>query len=129
MKKIYLILLFALGVFLFQDGAFDQYLDRSPNSASSGVSSSLSQQEQNLHRTLALIKQGGPYPYSRDGITFENRERRLPIKPMGYYREFTVDTPGLTHRGPRRVVTGGNPPEVFYYTEDHYSTFRRITPP
>ena len=128
MKKLYLVLLFALGIFLFQDGAFDQYLGGSSTSSASQTSS-LSQQEQNLHRTLALIQQGGPYPYSRDGITFENREKRLPMKPRGYYREFTVDTPGLNHRGPRRVVTGGNPPEVYYYTEDHYATFRRITPP
>ena len=128
MKKLYLVLLFALGIFLFQDGVFDQYLGGSSTSSASQTSS-LSQQEQNLHRTLILIQQGGPYPYSRDGITFENREKRLPMKPRGYYREFTVDTPGLNHRGPRRVVTGGNPPEVYYYTEDHYATFRRITPP
>lgn len=128
MKKLYLVLLFALGIFLFQDGAFDQYFGGSSTSSASQTSS-LSQQEQNLHRTLALIQQGGPYPYSRDGITFENREKRLLMKPRGYYREFTVDTPGLNHRGPRRVVTGGNPPEVYYYTEDHYATFRRITPP
>ena len=128
MKKLYLFLLFALGIFLFQDGAFDQYLG-GPSTSSASQTSSLSQQEQNLHRTLILIQQDGPYPYSRDGITFENRERRLPMKPRGYYREFTVDTPGLNHRGPRRVVTGGNPPEVYYYTEDHYATFRRITPP
>ena len=127
MKKLYLVLLFALGVFLFQDGAFDQYLG-GPSDTSSSQTRSLSQQEQNLHRTLVLIQQGGPYPYNRDGITFENREKRLPIKPRGYYREFTVDTPGLNHRGPRRVVTGGNPPEIYYYTEDHYVTFRRITP-
>ena len=57
---------------------------------------------------------------------FENRERLLPIKSRGYYREYTVDTPGLSHRGPRRVVTGGNPPEVYYYTEDHYRSFVRI---
>lgn len=128
MKKLYLVLFFALGIFLFQDGTFDQYLGGS-STTSVSQTSSLSQQEQNLHRTLTLIQQGGPYPYSRDGITFENREKRLPIKSRGFYREFTVDTPGLNHRGPRRVVTGGKPPEVYYYTEDHYATFRRISPP
>ncbi|MDX9700948.1 MAG: ribonuclease domain-containing protein [Rhodocyclaceae bacterium] len=76
--------------------------------------------------TLALIQQGGPYPYRKDGTTFQNRERLLPQKPRGYYREFTVPTPGARDRGARRFVTGGDPPEVFYYTEDHYRSFRRI---
>lgn len=83
-------------------------------------------QRQELEATLARIRSGGPFPYARDGIVFENRERLLPDRPRGYYREYTVDTPGLSHRGPRRVVTGGDPPEVYYYTEDHYRSFRRI---
>ena len=70
MKKLYLVLFFALGIFLFQDGTFDQYLGGS-STTSVSQTSSLSQQEQNLYRTLTLIQQGGPYPYSRDGITFE----------------------------------------------------------
>lgn len=89
-------------------------------------STALSAQEQALETTLRLIRQGGPFPHDRDGIVFHNRERLLPIKPHGYYREYTVDTPGLSHRGPRRVVTGGDPPEVFYYTEDHYQSFVQI---
>lgn len=76
--------------------------------------------------TLRLIDAGGPFPYKRDGITFQNRERFLPPQPRGYYREYTVATPGLSHRGPRRIVTGGQPPAVFYYTADHYQTFRHI---
>lgn len=76
--------------------------------------------------TLALIHQGGPYPYRRDGITFQNREGRLPDASRGYYREFTVTTPGSRDRGARRIVSGGNPPTVFYYSDDHYRSFRRI---
>ena len=76
--------------------------------------------------TLVLIKRGGPFPYQRDGITFENRERKLPEKARGYYREYTVDTPGLAHRGARRIVTGGDPPREYYYTDDHYESFRRF---
>ena len=78
--------------------------------------------------TLALIQRGGPFPYRKDGTTFQNRERLLPAKPRGYYREYTVRTPGARDRGARRIVAGGNPPEVFYYTADHYSSFRQIEP-
>ena len=74
--------------------------------------------------TLALIKQGGPFPYQRDGIVFQNREKRLPIQPRGYYREYTVKTPGLKHRGPKRIIAGSA--ADYYYTEDHYESFRRI---
>ena len=59
--------------------------------------------------TLALIKQGGPFPYSRDGIVFNNFEKRLPLQPRGYYREYTVKTPGARNRGARRIVCGGKP--------------------
>lgn len=76
--------------------------------------------------TLALIRQGGPYPYRRDGVTFQNREGRLPDAPSGYYREYTVTTPGSKDRGARRIISGGRPPNVFYYTDDHYRSFRRI---
>jgi ribonuclease T1 len=76
--------------------------------------------------TLALIHQGGPYPYRRDGIVFQNREGRLPSAARGYYREFTVATPGSRDRGARRIISGGQPPEVFYYSDDHYRSFRRI---
>lgn len=76
--------------------------------------------------TLDLILRGGPFPYRQDGSTFQNRERLLPDRPRGYYREYTVTTPGAPDRGARRFVTGGNPPEVFYYTQDHYRSFRRI---
>jgi ribonuclease T1 len=76
--------------------------------------------------TLQAIDQGGPFPYPRDGVAFQNRERRLPERPRGYYREYTVPTPGENDRGARRIVTGGNPPEVYYYTADHYRSFRQV---
>lgn len=73
--------------------------------------------------TLALIKKGGPFPYSKDGTVFSNREGVLPKKARGFYREYTVRTPGAKNRGARRIVAGG---EVYYYTDDHYATFKRI---
>ena len=76
--------------------------------------------------TLALIERGGPFPYDRDGTTFQNRERLLPDRPRGYYREYTVETPGSRDRGARRIVAGGQPPEVYYYTDDHYRSFRQL---
>ncbi|MDR1075845.1 MAG: ribonuclease [Xanthomonadaceae bacterium] len=78
---------------------------------------------------IANIRRGGPFPYRQDGSTFGNREGRLPAKARGYYREYTVDTPGLNHRGARRIVTGGDPPQVWYYTSDHYDSFRSFTLP
>lgn len=78
--------------------------------------------------TLALIQAGGPFPYRQDGTTFQNREHRLPERERGYYREYTVDTPGAGDRGPRRIVAGGHPPSEFFYTDDHYGSFRRFTP-
>jgi ribonuclease T1 len=76
--------------------------------------------------TLALIARGGPFPHQRDGVVFGNFEKRLPQRPRGYYREYTVPTPGVGHRGTRRIVTGGDPPTEFFYTDDHYESFRRI---
>ena len=102
------------------------------------------------HQTLNLIRSDGPFPYDRDGITFGNYEKRLPAAARGHYREYTVKTPGVRHRGARRVVVGcaridrrknERPAEEslvylpacrdggeFYYTDDHYRSFRRITP-
>lgn len=74
--------------------------------------------------TLALIRAGGPFPYARDGVVFGNREARLPKRVRGYYREYTVPTPGRHDRGPRRIVAGRS--GELYYTDDHYRTFRRI---
>ncbi|MBI1394712.1 MAG: ribonuclease [Betaproteobacteria bacterium] len=74
--------------------------------------------------TLALVRAGGPFPYSRDGIVFSNRERLLPKQPRGYYHEYTVRTPGRRDRGPRRIVAGR--PGEYYWTPDHYRHFYRI---
>lgn len=84
-------------------------------------------------RTLKLIRQGGPFPYPhKDGSIFGNFERRLPLRERGYYREYTVPTPGRNDRGARRIVAGeGESGSVatsgeYYYTGDHYRSFRRI---
>lgn len=77
-------------------------------------------------QTIALIQRGGPYPHRQDGSVFGNRERQLPAQPRGWYHEYTVNTPGLHHRGARRIVTGGNPPSEWYYSDDHYASFRRF---
>jgi ribonuclease T1 len=75
-------------------------------------------------QTLELIKSNGPFPHAQDGRTFGNREKRLPIRAQGYYREYTVKTPGARDRGARRIVAGNG--GEFYYTDDHYRSFRRI---
>ena len=82
-------------------------------------------------RVLTLIYQGGPFKHDKDGTVFGNRERLLPLQARGYYREYTVRTPGVSHRGARRIVCGGKQataPDACYYTEDHYASFRRIVP-
>ncbi len=83
-----------------------------------------SDEQTQLDATLALIDRGGPFPYRQDGATFGNRERRLPQQPNGYYREYTVPTPGAKNRGARRVVKGRN--GETWYTRDHYKTFIRL---
>lgn len=80
-------------------------------------------------QTYRLILQGGPFPYEKDGSVFGNRERLLPRQARGYYREYTVRTPGARDRGARRIVCGGEvirQPDACYYTEDHYASFRVI---
>jgi ribonuclease T1 len=82
-------------------------------------------------QTHQLILQGGPFPYAKDGTVFGNRERLLAKQPRGYYREYTVKTPGSRDRGARRIVCGGTPPtqpQACYYTADHYASFNRIVP-
>ncbi|KRE38450.1 ribonuclease [Janibacter sp. Soil728] len=74
--------------------------------------------------TLGLIRDGGPFPYDRDGITFQNREGILPSQQRGYYSEYTVPTPGLDHRGAKRIVCGEA--RDCFYTDDHYDSFRQI---
>lgn len=78
--------------------------------------------------TLRLIKAGGPFPYDKDGTRFGNRERVLPQRSPDHYTEYTVRTPGERTRGARRIVAGGDPRTSgeYYYTDDHYKSFRRI---
>ncbi|GAA2421387.1 hypothetical protein GCM10010191_36000 [Actinomadura vinacea] len=79
------------------------------------------------HDTIALIEQGGPYPYPQDGTVFQNREGLLPDEPSGYYHEYTVKTPGEDDRGARRIVTAGDQgADGMYYTADHYESFSDI---
>jgi ribonuclease T1 len=80
--------------------------------------------------TYQRILQGGPFPYEKDGVVFGNRERMLPLEKRGYYREYTVKTPGSRDRGARRIVCGGpaTTPNACYYTADHYASFRKIVP-
>lgn len=80
------------------------------------------------HTTISLIQRGGPFPHRQDGAVFGNREGHPPRQPRGWYREYTVDTPNLSHRGARRIVTGGNPPQTWHYTSDHYDSFRAFNP-
>lgn len=86
---------------------------------------SVSQLPKEAKETLALIDKGGPFPYpEKDGSTFYNRERLLPNKPKGYYKEYTIPTPGRRDRGARRFVIGRQ--GEIYYTQDHYRSFYRV---
>jgi ribonuclease T1 len=92
--------------------------------APNGDSITVAQLPPEAQQVLKLIKQGGPFPYSRDGVIFGNREKRLPKQARGYYKEYTVTTPGARNRGARRIVAGSK--GEFYYSDDHYETFRQI---
>lgn len=96
----------------------------SPAWADSSDTIHLAQLPPEARQTLALIHQGGPFPYTKDGSTFGNYERRLPSQSRGYYREYTVPTPGAYNRGARRLIAGRN--GVVYYTQDHYRSFQRV---
>jgi ribonuclease T1 len=95
--------------------------DADPASISTVAVSDLPPQAQ---ATLTLIDEGGPFPYDRDGVVFENREGLLPDESSGYYHEYTVPTPGESDRGARRIITGSS--GELYWTDDHYQSFERI---
>jgi len=99
-----------------------------PPAAESNVAlAALPVQAQETHQRILT---GGPFPYAKDGSVFGNRERKLPSQARGYYREYTVATPGASNRGARRIVCGGREPktpDVCYYTQDHYASFLRIS--
>jgi len=115
---------------LFADGVESTTVTQSvPNNTNQDASTGITGDAQ-VDNTITLIRQGGPFPYpNKDGTTFYNREGRLPAQSQGYYREYTVPTPGVSHRGARRIVTGGNPPTVYYLTVDHYDSFQRLQVP
>lgn len=128
------IALIAVAVYFFGDLKSSLFTDSTPatsisqtvsKTSSSGVEAITGDAQ--IDQTLALIKQGGPFPYpNKDGTTFYNREGKLPAQSQGYYREYTVPTPGVSHRGARRIVTGGHPPTIYYLTVDHYDSFRQL---
>ena len=89
-----------------------------------GTSVSNGELPREARATLHLIERGGPFPYRRDGVVFGNREQRLPLKPRGAYREYTVPTPGVSGRGARRIIAAQS--GELYYSDDHYRSFRRI---
>ena len=101
---------------------------RQSNDAASAQVVALSDLPRNGRAVYALILAGGPFAHDKDGVVFGNRERFLPVSKRGYYREYTVRTPGVRHRGARRIVCGGvrTRPDACYYTADHYASFRRI---
>ncbi len=96
--------------------------------SSSAATITLAELPRQGRETYELIRQGGPFPYDKDGTVFFNRERLLPAEKRGYWREYTVKTPGSRDRGARRIVCGGPPrtPHACYYTADHYASFRKI---
>ena len=128
------IALIAVAVYFFGDLKSSLFTDNTPATSISQTASKTSSSgvaaitgDAQIDQTLALIKQGGPFPYpNKDGTTFYNREGKLPAQSQGYYREYTVPTPGVSHRGARRIVTGGHPPTIYYLTVDHYDSFRQL---
>ena len=128
------IALIAVAVYFFGDLKSSLFTDSTPATSISQTASKTSSSgveaitgDAQIDQTLALIKQGGPFPYpNKDGTTFYNREGKLPAQSQGYYREYTVPTPGVSHRGARRIVTGGHPPTIYYLTVDHYDSFRQL---
>ena len=103
----FLALVFSCGAFCFSEGEIEK-----------------KQLPKEAIETIALIKKGGPFPYQRDGVAFGNREKILPARERGWYREYTVKTPGERTRGARRIVAGRD--GTLYYSDDHYRSLKRI---
>ncbi len=106
-------------------------LAKGPDSATAFQTVAPGELPKQARETYELIGRGGPFPYQKDGVVFGNRERYLPAHKRGYYHEYTVKTPGSRDRGARRIVCGSQQataPEVCYYSDDHYASFRRIVP-
>ncbi len=119
-----------LGLSLFPTYITQVLAKDTPLPITSGVVS-LTQLPPQAKQVYQLILKGGPFEFEKDGTVFGNRERILPTQKRGYYREYTVKTPYLSHRGAKRIVCGGwvvIQPEACYYTDDHYASFRKIQP-
>jgi guanyl-specific ribonuclease Sa len=109
---------------LNQSGDPGPAVSASATSATSNPTVALSSLPTQVAQTVRLIKAGGPFPYSQDGVVFDNNEHLLPAQPRGYYHEYTVVTPGASDRATRRIVTGHA--GEYFYTDDHYESFERV---
>jgi ribonuclease T1 len=109
---------------LNQSGDPGPAVSASATSATSNPTVALSSLPTQVAQTVRLIKAGGPFPYSQDGVVFDNNEHLLPSQPRGYYHEYTVVTPGASDRATRRIVTGRA--GEYFYTDDHYESFERV---
>jgi ribonuclease T1 len=115
--------------FVFAAAAFITTAAGARDTPAVSATVALAQLPPEAQETERLVHRGGPFPYSKDGSTFGNRERVLPARARGFYREYTVKTPGSRDRGARRIVCGGREPqapEACFYSDDHYTSFRRI---
>jgi ribonuclease T1 len=129
----FLVMIGLVGVFVAPEGSLAWAKGPAPADAavvsngSAGVA--LADLPKQGRETYALILQGGPFAYDKDGTVFGNRERILPEQKRGYYREYTVKTPYARTRGAKRIVCGGSQPaqpQACYYSDDHYASFKRI---
>ena len=114
---------------VFASAAFVSGVAHAKEQVPATATISLQQLPVEAQETRRLVESGGPFPYAKDGVTFGNRERMLPSRQRGYYREYTVITPGARDRGARRIVCGGRQvtvPDACFYSDDHYTSFRRI---
>ena len=128
MRKLGVTGLMTLGVLVGSAVFSRENANDSPEGLSTVALSALPNQAQHTQR---LITAGGPFPYTKDGVVFGNYERQLPRRQRGFYREYTVPTPGARDRGARRIVCGSprpTQPEACFYTADHYTSFQRIVP-
>ncbi len=130
LKPLIVLAFIALAVVMWQRHTGTSPPVVAPTTTAQGQLSDTSSAQDDLppeaHATLRQIARGGPFERSQDGVVFGNYEGLLPQRPRGYYHEYTVETPGVRSRGARRIITGGTPPVVWYYTGDHYRSFRRI---
>ena len=121
-RSLQILVAVAFGVAIYLPGAGDAVAREQALNASQEIAYAALPRE--AQQTLQSIKRGGPFGFERDGVVFGNYERHLPPRQRGYYREYTVPTPGVRNRGARRIVVGAG--AEYYYSDDHYRSFRRI---